>query len=146
MTTAASTTPTSSSAPAGIRVFNVLAGITTLAVFLQAISAGIFMSFRGDDAGKPWVAMHDYVADAAVLLAVATAIVAIVALRRSAPGLMGVAIALVIALVAQTAIGHVIEQVRGLVAVHVPLAFVVFGLTVWMSVRGAVVRRRMSAG
>jgi hypothetical protein len=133
------------SAPAGIRVFNVLAGVTTLAIFLQAISAGIFMSFRGGDAGEPWVAAHDYVADAAVLLAVVTAIVAIVALRRTAPGLMWSAIVLAVLVAAQTAIGHVIEKAPGLVAVHVPLAFIVFGLTIWLSVRGAVVRRRLAA-
>ena len=61
-------------APAGIRVFNVLAGITTLAVFLQAISAGLFMALR--DAGDGWVTMHAVVGYIAILLAVATAVIA----------------------------------------------------------------------
>lgn len=121
-----------------------LAGVTTLAVFLQAISAGLFMALR-DAAGKPWVSVHDVVGYVAIVLAVATAVVAIVALRSSARGLMWSAIVLAVLLVAQTGIGQAIDEVRGLVAVHVPLAFVVFGLTIWLSVRGAVVRRRLTA-
>ena len=135
---------TTSAAPGGIRVFNVLAGVTTLAIFLQAISAGIFMSFRGSDAGAPWVTVHQVVGYAAILLAVVTAVIAIVALRKAAAGLMGAAIVLAVLLVAQVGIGQAIESVRGLVAVHVPLAFIVFGLTIWLSVRGAVVRRRLA--
>jgi hypothetical protein len=129
-------------APAGIRVFNILAGLTTLAIFLQAISAGLFMSLR--DAGKPWVTVHDIVGFAAILLAVVTAIVAIVALRSSAKGLMWAAIVLAVLVIAQVGIGQSIEHVRGLVAVHVPLAFIVFALTIWLSVRGSVVRRRLA--
>jgi hypothetical protein len=135
---------TSTAAPAGIRVFNVLAGVTTLAIFLQAITAGIFMSFRGSDAGAPWVTTHQVVGYAAILLAVVTAVVAVAALRASATELMGGAISLALLLIAQVGIGQAIESTRGLVAVHVPLAFVVFGLTIWLSVRGAVVRRRLS--
>lgn len=133
-----------SAAPAGIRVFNILAGITTLAIFLQAISAGVFMSFHSDDAAEPWVTTHQIVGYAAIVLAVITAVVAIVALRASAKGLMWAAIVLAVLLVAQVGIGQSIEHVRGLVAVHVPLAFIVFALTIWLSVRGAVVRRRLS--
>jgi len=135
---------TTSAAPAGIRVFNALAGVTTPAIFLQAISAGVFMSFRGGEAGEPWVTTHRIVGYVAILLAVVTAVIAIVALRRSAAGLMGAAIALAVLLVAQVGIGQAIENARGLVAVHVPLAFIVFGLTIWLSVRGAVVRRRLA--
>jgi hypothetical protein len=135
---------TTSPAPAGIRIFNILAGVTTLAIFLQAISAGIFMSFRGSDAGEPWVTTHQIVGYAAILLAVVTAVIAIVALRSTARGLMGAAIVLAVLLVAQVGIGQAIENARGLVAVHVPLAFIIFGLTIWLSVRGAVVRRRLT--
>lgn len=129
-------------APAGIRVFNMLAGLTTLAIFLQAISAGLFMSLR--DAGKPWVGVHDIVAYVAILLAVVTAIVGIVTLRASAKGLMWGAIVLAVLVIAQVGVGQSIDQVRGLVAVHVPLAFIVFALTIWLSVRGGVVRHRLA--
>ncbi|GAA2081811.1 hypothetical protein GCM10009840_17200 [Pseudolysinimonas kribbensis] len=129
-------------APAGIRVFNMLAGLTTLAIFLQAISAGLFMSLR--EAGKPWVTVHAIVAYIAILLAVVTAIVAIVALRASAKSLMWGAIVLAVLLVVQVGMGQAIEQARGLVAVHVPLAFIVFALTIWLSVRGGIVRRRLT--
>jgi hypothetical protein len=129
-------------APAGIRVFNILAGLTTLAIFLQAISAGLFMSLR--EAGKAWVGVHDIVAYIAILLAVVTAIVAIVALRSSAKGLMWAAIVLAVLVIAQVGVGQSIDQVRGLVAVHVPLAFIVFALTIWLSVRGGIVRRRLT--
>jgi hypothetical protein len=133
------TSPTST-APRGIRIFNALAGVTTLAIFLQAISAGLFMALRR--AGETWVTVHDVVGWLAIVLAVATAVVAIVALRSSAKGLMVAAIVLAVLLIAQVGIGQSIEHARGLVAVHVPLAFIVFGLTIWLSVRGAVVRRR----
>jgi hypothetical protein len=135
---------TISPAPAGIRIFNVLAGVTTLAIFLQAISAGIFMSFRGSDAGAPWVTTHQVVGYAAILLAVVTAVIAIVTLRTRAAGLMWSAVVLAVLLIVQVGIGQAIEEARGLVAVHVPLAFIVFGLTIWLSVRGAVVRRRLT--
>ena len=38
---------------------------------------------------------------------------------------------------AQTAIGHLITDngADGLVAIHIPLAFVIFGLTIWISAR-----------
>lgn len=128
----------------GIRIFNALAGVTTLAVFLQAISAGIFMSFRGSDAGEPWVTTHDIVANVAVVLALATAIVAIVTVRRAAPALTGAAVLLVVLLVLQTLIGHWIDSAHWLVAIHVPLALLVFAVTIWLSVRGAAVRRRLA--
>ncbi len=137
------TTTTPSGAPGGIRVFNMFAGITTLAVFLQAISAGLFMALR--DSGGGWVTTHQIVAYVAIVLAVVTAVIGIASLRASAPGLMWSAIALAVLLIAQTGIGQSLNAAPGLVAVHVPLAFIVFALTIWLSVRGAVVRRQLAA-
>jgi hypothetical protein len=52
-------------------------------------------------------------------------------------------VALFVLVVAQTAIGHLITEGKqdGLIGVHVPLAFVVFGLTIWLSIRTAILRR-----
>lgn len=137
---------TPSPAPsAGIRIFNALAGLTTLAIFLQSLSAGMLMAQRGTSAAATWTGVHGGVAWIAIGLALATAVVAIVRLRSSAADLMWAAIALVVLLVAQTGIGQAIGSVRALVAVHVPLAFVIFALTVWLSVRGAMTRRRLAS-
>jgi hypothetical protein len=131
-----------SPAGAGIRWFAALTGVTTLGVFLQAVSAGLFMANRG---AKGWVTVHDIVGEVTVVAALATMIVAIVAFRRSAPVLMGASILLFVMLVAQVAIGKALDAVHGLVAVHVPLALLIFAVTIWMAVRGAVVRRGLSA-
>ena len=47
-------------------------------------------------------------------------------------------------LLVQTVLGHLITDVEadGLIGVHVPVALLVFGLAVWLSIRGAAVRRR----
>jgi hypothetical protein len=49
---------------------------------------------------------------------------------------------------AQTGIGHLIidEGQDGLILVHVPLAFLLFGLTIWLSVRAALLRGTARSG
>jgi hypothetical protein len=61
---------------------------------------------------------------------------------RRGPLLAG-SITLFVLIVIQTVIGHVITDGHhpGLIVVHVPLALLVFGLTVWLSVQAAVISR-----
>ncbi|HXR44727.1 MAG TPA: hypothetical protein VN759_07970 [Pseudolysinimonas sp.] len=118
-------------------LFAALTGVTALGVLLQAISAGAFMALRHSGAG--WTDVHDIVADVTLVAALATAIVGLAVKRRAQPAVAWGAVVLFVLLVAQVVIGHLITDadLDGLVAVHVPLALIVFGLTVWLSIRAS---------
>jgi hypothetical protein len=127
--------------PSGrLTAFAALTGLTSLAIFLQGVTAGQFVSQPGHDS---WVNVHGVVADVCWGLALITAVYAAITLRRVAPQLVAVAVLLFVLTLAQTGIGHLItdEGQNGWIAVHVPLAFVIFGLTLWLSVRAALIRR-----
>ncbi len=129
-------------APArGLRVFTALVGVTTLGIFLQAVTAGEFVSQKDREG---WVTAHNIVANATIVVALVLAIVGIVAVRGVDRVLSWSAASLFALLVIQTALGHLITdaKVDGLIGVHVPLAFAVFALAIWLSVRSAAVRRR----
>ena len=136
MTTAASP---SSASPIS-RAFAPLAGLTALGVFAQAITAGEFVSQK--DRGG-WITAHSMIGNVTLLLALATAIVAIVAFRSTQRPLMIGSIVLFVLLIVQTVIGHLITDAHqdGWIGVHVPLALIVFGITVWLPIRAAVLRR-----
>ena len=138
--TAPARTPLETAPPARLTAFAALTGLTSLAIFLQAVTAGQFVSQDGHDS---WITVHGIIADVSWGLALITAIYAAVTLRRVLPGLVLAAAALFVLTLAQTGIGHLItdEGQDGWIPVHVPLAFVIFGLTLWLSVRAAMVRR-----
>lgn len=103
---------TPSAAPAlvsstAIRAFAALTGLTSLGIFAQAVTAGEFVSqeHRGG-----WIAAHNVIAMITVLLALVTAIFALVAVRRARAGLAWSAVALLVLLVAQTGIGSAITE------------------------------------
>jgi hypothetical protein len=126
--------------PGRLTIFAILTGLTSLAIFVQAITAGQFVSQQGHDS---WVTVHGIIADVAWGLALITAAWAVFTLRRAAPALVVAAIVLFVLTLAQTGIGHLITDngQDGWIAVHVPLAFVIFGLTLWLSLRAALIRR-----
>ena len=136
MTTAASP----SSASPMSRAFAPLAGVTALGVFAQAITAGEFVSQK--DRGG-WITAHSMIGNVTLLLALATAIVAIVAFRSTQRPLMIGSIVLFVLLIVQTVIGHLITDAHqdGWIGVHVPLALIVFGITVWLPIRATALRR-----
>ncbi|MEO6114990.1 MAG: hypothetical protein ABIP33_01290, partial [Pseudolysinimonas sp.] len=103
MTTAAPAAP----APTALRVFNAVAGITTLGIFLQAITAGEFVSQDGRDG---WITVHNIIANATIVVALALMIIGIVAVRRINRMLNWSAIALFVLLVVQTVLGHLITE------------------------------------
>ncbi len=98
------------------------------------------MSQPGQDS---WVTVHGVVADVGWGLALITAVYAAITVRRVAPRLVAAAALLFVLTLAQTGIGQLItdEGQDGWIAVHVPLAFVIFGLTLWLSIRAALIRR-----
>lgn len=122
------------------RWFAALVGVTALGIFLQAVTAGLFVNQDGRDG---WVTVHGVIADATWVAALVTALVGVRSVRRSHPRLWWGAAALFVLVLAQTGLGHLITDggQDGLIVVHVPLAFVVFGLTIWLSVVAARTRR-----
>ena len=138
MTTATTPTP---AAPRGLRLFNALVGVTTLGIFLQAITAGEFVSQK--DRGG-WIAAHDVIANITIVVAVVTAVIGLVLVRATDRILAWSSLVLAVLLLLQIVTGHLITDGKadGWIGLHVPLAFVVIALAVWLAVRGAMVRRR----
>ena len=130
----------STTSPSTLKWFSALTGLTSLAIFAQAITAGEFVSqkHRGG-----WIDAHDIVADVVAVLALATMIFTIVALRKTSRALLVGTIVLFVLVVVQTLIGHQISDNHQdwLIGVHVPLAFIVFGIAVWLPINAAMMRR-----
>lgn len=129
--------------PRSLKTFSALIGITSLAIFVQAIVAGEFVS---QSHRKGWIDVHSIVADVVVALALATMIVTIVTLRKSARVLLVGSIILFVLTVIQTFLGHEITDNNQdwLIGIHVPLAFLIFGLAVWLPVQSVMLRRGLA--
>lgn len=125
-------------------VFAALIGLTSLAILLQAVFAGVFIE-PGTHSG--WLDAHDINADVTGALAIGSAIYAVVWLRAAAPSLAIGSTVLAGLVIALAAIGHAIvgSHDDGLTPVHVPLALLAFGLTIWLSVKARTLRRAASA-
>lgn len=137
--------PTAAPPTAGVvRAFAALVGVTSLGVLVMAVLAGAFVDQGGREG---WVNVHGMVANVVVLAALVTAVVAVLRLRRAQPGLTVGAIALLVLVVVQTALGHAITDggADRLIIVHVPLAMVIFGLAVYLSFGAAQLRRSIDA-
>lgn len=121
-------------------VFAALIGLTSLAILLQGIFAGVFIE---PGAHSGWLNAHDVNADIASALSIVTAVYAVVWLRAAARSLAIGAVVLAALVIALTAIGHAIANSgdTGLTPVHVPLALLAFGLTIWLSVKARSLRR-----
>lgn len=121
-------------------VFAALTGLTSLGILLEAVFAGKLINSSSTGG---WLSAHDANADVLVALAVLTAIYASVVLRATARPLVIGSIVLAALVIAQTAIGHAITSGsdNGLLVIHVPLAMLVFGLTIWLSVSARTLRR-----
>ena len=138
MTTADTSTP---AAPRGLRLFNALVAVTTLGIFLQAITAGEFVSQKDRDG---WIAVHNIIANVTIVVALVTAVIGLVLVRATDRVLAWSGLVLFVLLLVQIVLGHLITEGKadGWIGVHVPLAFVIVALAVSMSIRGAQVRRR----
>jgi ABC-type uncharacterized transport system permease subunit len=135
-----STVPRSRSA-VSIRPFALLAVLTSIAIFCQALTAGQFVS---QDGGDSWVTMHGVIADISWVMALITAGYAWKTLRASHPRMVVWCATLFVIVLAQTGIGHLItdDGHDWLIGVHVPLAFIIFGLTTWVSTQAVRLSRR----
>ncbi|MGH3856459.1 MAG: hypothetical protein ACRDR6_23820 [Pseudonocardiaceae bacterium] len=122
-----------------VRLFSILNGLTLLGVLLQAVWAGEFIDRTGRDA---WISVHEMSGFVVVLLALATALAAL-RLRRAHSALTPGALGLLVLIIVQTGLGEAISKAGadGLIAAHVPIAVLIFGLGVYLSGVGARLRR-----
>lgn len=125
--------------PGAVRIFSIVNGLTLLGVLLQAVFAGEFIDRFGP---SPWIKLHEICGYAVVLLAVITAVAAI-ALRRASSALTIGALSQLMLIVVQTGLGEAISKAGSdeLIAIHVPLAMLIFGLGIYLSSAGARLRR-----
>lgn len=109
-------------------------------VVASAERVGEFIDRTGRD---DWITAHEIGAFVVVVLALASAVLAVVALRRTHSALAFGAIALLGLIIAQTGLGEAITRGSAdeLIVLHVPIAMLIFGLGVYLSSLGARVRR-----
>jgi hypothetical protein len=111
-----------------VRAMQLVLWLLTLAVFAQAVLAGLFLD--GGDGWRGWHAVNGMLV--LPLLALIQVILAVVVWRRGhGPGWLAVAsVGLLLALLVQSMLG-----MTGQVAAHVPLGVAIFGLTGTLLVR-----------
>lgn len=133
-----SATPSTAVIPATRNtLFNILVGLTALAVLLQAVWAGIFLQHDGErDAASSWIDVHARGGEVAIGLAVLATIVALLQLRHRKDLWIGAA-ALTVLLVLESYIGGLIrdDSKDTLTAVHIPLGMAIMALVVWLPLR-----------
>jgi hypothetical protein len=117
------------------RAYSVLIGLSTLAVLLQGLWAGLFVH-EGQDYQESWVGVHARGADVAIGLAVLATVVAFVKLRSRRDLVIG-SVVFTVLLVLEAFVGGLIGDRGGLTAVHFPLAMLLMGLAVWLPVRAS---------
>jgi hypothetical protein len=142
MTTAPTTTPTTTARAAGQSAdrdpfFSSLTGLIALVVLLQFVFAGVFLRYDGKrDASTSWIDAHAWGAHIGTVLAVTAAIYAVARLRTRKDLLVG-SIVLAVLFLVESYIGGAIRDSGkdSWTAVHVPIAFLLTGLVIWLPLR-----------
>lgn len=141
MTTAAPTTagPATDATTPGTpdRVFAALTGLVALVVALQFVFAGVFLRYDGKrDASSSWIDAHAWGAHIGTVAAVVAALYAIARLRHRRDLLVG-SILLAGLFLVEAYIGGAIRDSGkdSWTAVHVPIAFLLTALVVWLPLR-----------
>ncbi len=126
-----------------VRSFSIVNGLTLLGVLLQAVWAGEFID--RPDKGV-WLTVHEIGGSAVVVLALVTAGVAAVGLRRASSALVVGALSQLLLVVVQTGLGEAITKAgrNELIVIHVTLGMLIFGLGVYLSIAGARLRRSLT--
>jgi heme A synthase len=119
--------------------FNVVIGLTSLAILLQAVWAGLFIR-EGKDNNEHWVEVHDWGARTAIALAAIATVIAIARLRSRRDLVFGSA-ALTVVLLVEAYIGGEVGDSPALQVLHFPLALALLGLAVWLPLRARTVSR-----
>ncbi len=136
MTEAETNPPTTPAVSEQSVLFNALLGLTTLAVLLQGLWAGIFLEHDGQrDAAGSWINVHAAGAYVAAVLALAATIVAVLRLRHRNDLIRGSA-ALTVLLIIEIGLGQAVHSgTDTLTAVHIPLAMAIMAVAVGLSMR-----------
>lgn len=138
MRIADSTGPVDPRTPDRSRLYNALAGATTLVIFLQGLWAGIFLEHDGErDNAAGWIDVHARGGEVAIVLAAASAVVAFIRTRSRKDLWMGSGVLAAI-LILESYLGGLIrdDSKDTLTAIHVPVAMALMGLSVWLPLRG----------
>ena len=115
-------------------IYNVLIGLTTLAILLQGVWAGIFLSY--DERPDKWIHVHARGGEVAIGLCVLALVAAVVQLRSRIDLLAGTAALLVLLIVEAYLGGRITDDGNDkLTAVHVPLALAIISFAVWLPLR-----------
>ena len=128
-----STTPVHAST----KPFSALAGVAALAVLLQGLWAGMFMSTPDTDPqDTPWLEVHSWCGKFAILFALLATIYAFVKLKhRNDLKFGGLAFTVILILEAYLG-GLIVDDGKDVMAaVHVPLAMALMALSVWLPLR-----------
>jgi hypothetical protein len=120
-------------------MFSLVNGLTLLGVLLQAVWAGAFIDRAGHSA---WITVHEIGAFVVVVLTLAGALAAVPLWRAHSTLTLG-AFGLLALIVVQTGLGEAITRAGAneLIVAHVPIAILIFGLGVYLSIMGAQLRR-----
>jgi heme A synthase len=124
--------------PARDRLFSSLIGLTSLAILLQGLWAGLFIregrDFDESSAQSRWVEVHDWGARIAIVMALISLIVAAIRLRSRRDLLIGTVV-LFLALLLEAYIGGEIGDHPSWPSYHVPLAMLLMALSIWLPFR-----------
>jgi hypothetical protein len=130
-------------APTTRRWYAISLGLAVFFIFLQSLTAGVFIS----EAFSPhvqhvWLDLHGLIAYPIMVFALVAAVVATLRLAHVRLLALGTWV-LFVASVVQWLLGHAISTLGmdWVTPFHVVLAFVVYGLAIWLSVRSAGLRR-----
>ena len=136
MTTQTAPTPTTSETTRD-PIFSALTGLVALVVLFQFVFAGVFLRYDGQrDASESWINAHAWGAHIGTVLAVITAIYAVVRLRARKDLLVGSVLLAVLFLVESYIGGAIRDDGKdSWTAVHVPIAFLLTSLVVWLPLR-----------
>jgi hypothetical protein len=123
--------------------FSVSVGLAVLFIFLQSLTAGEFITDGlSHDAAETWTSVHGFIAYPIMVFSLAAAVIAVLRLSELR-GLVALSGLLFIGSVVQWLLGHAITTLGWdwVTPYHVVLAFVIYGLAVWLCVRAAGLRR-----
>ncbi len=132
--------------PTAVKAISAVVGTVSLGVLIQAVTGGIFAREKDH---KGLINAHSGIAYLVALLALAAVVIAYRAWRGKTGGqvVMAETVALLIAIIIQIGIGQQIGDIDkkgvhpGLLAIHIPLALIIFGLAVHLSTFVANIRR-----
>jgi heme A synthase len=116
-----------------------------VAIIVQAVIAGQFVA---QPKSQGWVFAHGLISYVTLAATLAAAIYAVSSLRKTQAAVTRLSVLLFALTAVQTVVGYLITVggQLGWVGVHVPLAFVVFGLTGWLSLKAGAIARAGRSG